>query len=68
MEWTEEHLSALNAAIILGVKRVEYHDKIVEYRSLDDMMKIRRLIMLSLGLLGGKTGRVYASVSKGVSK
>lgn len=67
MIWTQEHLSALDAALALGVRRVEYHDKIVEYRTLDEMLRLRRLIISLLGLSvnSGRQNRAYASVSKG---
>ena len=65
MNWTLADLVALDKAIALGVKRVEYHDKNVEYRSLDDMLRIRRIILAYLQPAAAKRGRVYASVSKG---
>lgn len=68
MEWTVEHLTALDQALALGVRRVEYHDKIVEYRTLDEMFRLRRFIwnILYPDLIGGgRRTRFYASVSKG---
>ena len=65
MNWTVQDLIALDKAIAQGVKRVEYHDKNVEYRSLDDMLRIRRIIVASLSPVYRAGGRTYASVSKG---
>lgn len=61
--FTEENLLALEQAIVEGVKIVEYSDKKVEYRSLDEMMRIRDLMKKKLcvdnsntkkGLFGGR--------------
>ena len=67
MAWTLADLEALDSAIKTGAKEVEYHDKRVIYRSLDEMLRIRALIW---GVVGGLSGtrrpsRYYASVSKG---
>lgn len=66
MKWTVEDLAALDAAIKTGARRIEYQDKVVDYRSLAEMLAIRRLMLIDLGLTPGKSGRRYASVSKGV--
>ncbi len=68
MAWTDEDLKALDTAIALGARRVQYRDKEVEYRTLDEMMRVRALILGSLEGPGasGRGTRRYASVSKGV--
>jgi len=57
-QFTVERLEALECAIIEGTRRVKYSDKEVEYRSLEEMMRIRDLARENLGLTkkcdGGK--------------
>lgn len=65
MYWTQTDLEAVEKAIALGVKRVEYHDKIVEYHAVSDLIKARRLILAALGLTAPRPSRVFASVRKG---
>lgn len=48
--YTKENLIALQKAIVEGVRRVKYTDKEVEYRSLDDMLKIEKKLKAELGL------------------
>jgi len=72
--FTLENLSLLEEALVEGAKRVKYTDKEVEYRSLDEMVKIRNLMKKELGLdkgtankglFGGR--RINAKHSKGLS-
>jgi len=72
--FTQENLMLLEQAIVEGVKRVKYSDKEVEYRSLDEMIKLRNLMKKELctgttsktekGLFGGR--RINAKHSKGL--
>lgn len=71
--FTEENLYALELAIVEGTRRVKYTDKEVEYRSLDEMLKIRDLMRSKLGkkvkcgkagLFGGR--RIVMCHSKGL--
>lgn len=71
--FTVERLEALEAAIAEGVRRVKYSDKEIEYRSIDEMLKVRNLMREKLGLkpdcgekglFGGK--RIKAKHSKGL--
>lgn len=39
--YTQEQYDALVAAIAEGVKQVQYSDKMVTYRSLDEMIRLR---------------------------
>lgn len=65
--WTIEDLAALDAAIATGAKRVQYHDKFIEYQSIQNMLAARRLIFSWLFPdQVGRPGRVYGSFSKGL--
>lgn len=48
--YTQEQLDALTAAIVQGALRVKYNDKEVEYRSLDDMLRLQAIMEASLGI------------------
>ena len=58
-------LEALEAAIAEGVTRVKYENKEVEYRSLDEMMKLLALMQAQLGIKP-KAQRLLAKYSKGL--
>lgn len=65
--FTQEQYDKLNEAIAQGALKVKYADKEVEYRSLDEMIRIRDLMAKDLGLFDqGNGGRVFASFSKGI--
>jgi len=63
--WTQKDLDALNLAIASGARKVKYTDKEIEYRSLDDMLRIRKIILEALGL-AKKSNRLLANHSKGL--
>lgn len=63
--WTLEHLNDLEEAIAQGVRRVEYNDRTVEYRSLKEMRETRELIKRALGLTK-RGGRLLCKSSKGI--
>ncbi len=66
MAYTIEQYNALQAAIAEGALSVRYADKSVTYRSLDEMMRILKLMATDLGLNGcNDGGRRYTSFSKG---
>lgn len=48
--WTQADYDALKAAIALGALRVEYADKRIEYRSLNDMKRLLEEMANDLGL------------------
>lgn len=56
-------LDALEKSIYEGVLKVEYGDKKVEYRSLNEMIRIKEILKAELGQ--GRARRTYASFSKG---
>lgn len=65
MAWNQTDLTALEDAIKSGALRVKYTDKEVEYRSLDEMIRIREMIRKELGLVTNVDRRKVASTSKG---
>jgi hypothetical protein len=54
--FTQANLDALNEAIADGALRVKYTDKEIEYRSLDELLKIRELMMRDLGQVKSCSG------------
>ncbi len=67
MAWTLEQLTSLEQAIAEGTLEVEYEDKRVKYRSLEDMKRIRAMMRQELGLNSNPNGRrTLASFSKGL--
>jgi hypothetical protein len=50
MSWTTAELTALESAISSGALEVRFADRMVTYRSMDDMLKLRSLMRRSLGL------------------
>lgn len=67
MAWTQAQLDALDQAIAEGALTVRYQDKQVQYRSLDEMMRIRSLMASELGVKARSPRRTYASFSKGMN-
>lgn len=63
---TLEDLQALEKAIALGAVQVEYSDRKVTYRSLEDMYKIRKAMRTELGLNSTESLRRVAVTSKGL--
>lgn len=57
MGFTREQLGILEAAIAQGALDVNYGDKRVTYRSLNEMMRIRDLMKKELGLSGNSGGK-----------
>jgi hypothetical protein len=64
MAFTQTQLDTLETAIADGVLSVQYADKRVTYRSLDEMLKLRDAMRRDLGL--SPSGRIYHSPSKGL--
>lgn len=64
MAFTQIQLDALEKAIAEGVTRVKYETKEVEYRSLDEMLRLRDVIRQALGLVS-RGGRILTNHSKG---
>jgi len=66
IRWTSEDYNQLKAAIGQGVTRVKYTDKEVEYRSLNDMIKLLTMMEKDLGITQTSGVRLYAKHSKGL--
>ncbi len=64
--YTQDQYNKLCEAISQGARRVKYADKEVEYRSLDEMIRIRDLMAEDLGLKKSGKGRLYGSFDKGL--
>ena len=62
--FTLKQLASLEKAIADGVLIVKYSDKMVTYRSLDEMIRTRDIMRRELGLIQ-KTTRLHANFSKG---
>lgn len=66
--FTLDNLTALNEAIAAGARKVKYADKEVEYNNLDDMLKLRNLMMAEISPSGKKPGgRVYMNFNNGLN-
>jgi len=63
--YTKEQYDTLCAAIAQGAMRVRYGDKEVQYRTLDEMQRIKAGMEQQLGLVKRKT-RVLSTFSKGI--
>lgn len=48
MEWTQADLEAINTAIATGAKRVRFQTHEVEYQSVNDLLKVRAIIIAAL--------------------
>lgn len=67
MAWTLTDLQALEKAIASGTLSVKYADRQVNYRSLDEMLKIRDMIAKELGQKATGPFRKVAQFSTGLS-
>lgn len=66
MAWTQAQLDALEAAIAEGTLSVQYGDKKVTYRSMDEMLRVRDLMRKELGKTAGSGARVSMKFDKGL--
>lgn len=68
MAWTTDDVAAIEQAIAQGALTVEYADRRITYRSMDDLLKAYRLVKDAVEAASSGSGRVYstfASFSKG---
>lgn len=66
MAWTLDQLQALESAISQGAMRVKYADHEVQYRSLDEMLRLRDMMRRDLGLSDTRRDSMYPTFSKGL--
>ena len=58
MAYTEDQLTALEAALAKGEKRVTFGDKTVEYRSVEELKEAIRAIERGLAEQAAQTGLI----------
>lgn len=63
---TQAELDALESAIAEGVLQVQFQDRNVRYRSLDEMYRIRDQLRKELGVSSATQTRRFVSTSKGL--
>jgi hypothetical protein len=68
MAWTLEQYNALNDAIAQGVTQVMYGNKLVIYRSLNEMLTLRNEMKKELGIGKNSPKRLFAIHDKGLNK
>lgn len=69
MAFTQDQLDALEKAIAEGTLTVKYRDRLVTYRTLDEMLKIRDLMKSELAPNSKpKTVRLKAKFCKGLDE
>jgi hypothetical protein len=66
MAATQEKLDALEDAISQGVLEVEYSDKRVKYRTLNEMIRIANRMKIELGIITPGSGRRVAEYKSGL--
>ncbi|MEM9378425.1 MAG: hypothetical protein AAGB93_00650 [Planctomycetota bacterium] len=66
MAWTQDDLDRINRAISNGRLSVQYEDRRVQYRSLQEMLQIRQLMRDELEGSSGRVRRTYARHDKGL--
>ncbi len=66
MAFSNSDLTALDEAIATGALEVQYTDKRVKYRSLNEMIKLRNLMKRELGLNDSSKRRKTAVTGKGL--
>lgn len=64
--WTTDDITSLEKAIAQGALRVKYSDKEVEYRSLNEMIRLLDLMRKETGVSTGNKGRKLAVFNKGL--
>lgn len=66
-DFTQAQYDALNAAIANGTTQVKFGDRTVQYRSIDEMMRVRRLMARDLNI-ARPPNRTFATFQKGLAK
>lgn len=65
MAFSQVQLDAIEAGIAAGVTTVSYEGKTASYRSLDEMLRIRDIIMRALSLAPQKSATVLVAHDRG---
>jgi hypothetical protein len=60
MPWTLADLEALDEALMSGAQSVQYESKSVSYRSIDDMLRVRTIMRIELGLTSNQRTALVA--------
>jgi hypothetical protein len=63
--WVQAQLDAIEGAIAAGVTSVSYEGKTSTFRSLDEMLRVRNIIMRALGLAPSASATVTVSHDRG---
>lgn len=67
MSWTSTDLTAIESAIASGALSVQFGDRRVQYRSMEELLKARDVIKESIASSGGTSPSIrstYASFTK----
>ena len=65
MAYTLQQLADLDSAISSGVTSTSYEGKSVQFRSLDEMLRLRNIIALSLGVTPQRSSTLLVSHGRG---
>lgn len=65
MSFTQADLNAINSAIATGAKKVRFQTHEVEYPTVDEMLKVRKLIKDELEGAGDADGAIFAEYQGG---
>ena len=65
MAFSQGQLDAIEAAIAAGVTSVSYEGKSSSFRSLDEMLRVRDIIMRALGLAPQKSATILVAHDRG---
>ena len=65
MAWTQQNLNDLDQAIASGARSVSYEGKQISYGSLDEMLRIRGMIMTALGMAMPASRTIFAGHDRG---
>lgn len=63
MAYTESDLTAVRTALAKGERRVQFADRLVEYRSVEELQRVEQAIIRELTVVRRK--QVYLVASKG---
>ena len=65
MAWTSTDLSTIETAIASGTLRVQFADRMVEYRSISELLKARDAMKTSLETTASTSRTSYVEHSRG---